>query len=194
MFNRPRTYGVSFGCVLLCLVGFAIWGHWGHPSFHRKHPVVDITYHRVSRSGQNRNSPAKTNALSRPDFAEWLEQDPASALNYIERVDDVEERERLFCRVGRITSKNDPSEALRLVLNNVKSDQLRSEFIIDVFDDWVATAPADAARCAENLPLGEDRTKAVFVVADQWTKTNPTSAYIWMKSLPEFDGLRSTLF
>ncbi|HEY9155695.1 MAG TPA: hypothetical protein VIM69_11230, partial [Opitutaceae bacterium] len=81
-----------------------------------------------------------------------------------------------------------------LVLNNVQSERLQSECLIDLFDEWAGRDPATAAHFAESLAPPVARAQALFVVADRWTKANPTSAYIWMKSLPEFDGLRSTVF
>lgn len=192
MLHRSVTLEITaLGCGFLCFIGIALLAY---SPFSLNDRGVNDAGAKAFES-EKRPMPARPSPISRPtDFAEWLERDPASALDYIETIADADQRDQLLCRVARITSRRDPSEALQFVLDNVKSERFRSEFIIDMFDDWVAREPAGAARCAENLPAGEDRTKAVFVVADRWTKANPTSAYIWMKSLPEFDGLRSTLY
>jgi len=135
--------------------------------------------------------PVSTNSET---FSVWIEKDPKKALDSIETIADAKERERWLRRVASLTSGRDPGEAVRLVLNSVNSEPLRSESLIDLFDDWATREPADAAHYAESIPMGKDRTEALYVVADRWIKTNPTTAYIWMKGLPEFDPLISSLF
>lgn len=91
-------------------------------------------------------------------------------------------------------STQDPAAAVQFVLDNIRREPQRSDLLIDIFDVWATSEPFEAARCAESLPAGPDRNHALYVVADRWNRANPTSAYIWMKNLPEFDALHLTVF
>lgn len=145
----------------------------------------------VGSTGSTPHAAARSTvvALSRPSTTGVL-----SAQVGTETAPSGGQGETSFCRDATIMSENDPAEAVQLVLENVRSSRLRSDSLIDIFDDWALRGPADAARCAESLPVGADRTAAIYVVADRWIKANPTSAYIWMKSLPEFDALQLVMF
>lgn len=124
---------------------------------------------------------------------DWLSRDAAGAMAWLGDKPAGANRDQLTCLAALAGADRDPLKSVELVVSSVQSDDLMNQTLLPIIQVWADQRPAQAASLVDQLPEGAMRTTAIAIVARSWMRSNPMTAYIWIKGLPEVDGLISGL-
>jgi hypothetical protein len=131
--------------------------------------------------------------LRRAIAAEWVQRQPVAAFQWIRGTGEVLLSDERICAAAKAQAVADPMQAMEWLVWSVRSETAMNEAMLAIIGGWVETTPAQAARLVALLPEDETRSTAVAIVARSWMRSDPTTAYIWIKCLPEADNLIAQL-
>ena len=123
----------------------------------------------------------------------WTAGAPESARPWIRQLHDAHLRDALVCAAAGQLGPTDPVRAAEWIATDVESPATADGAMLALVDVWPAARCDAAARLVDHFSAGPLRTAAVATVARRWMQANPVAAYIWIKGLPESDGLISTI-
>lgn len=112
----------------------------------------------------------------------WVENDKASALEWINKLPEGEIKRTARIAVLTSLAQKSPSEAIAMI----KADPLlaKREYWNAVFSQLAAKDPRAAIEAALQLPEGQSRNEALLSLTNSWGRMDPAAAAAWIGQLP----------
>lgn len=92
---------------------------------------------------------------------QWVTTDPSSALVWVDKQPAGQAREALMMRVAFVLSKNDPTDAATLVLDQIPPGPEQNEAVMAVLHQWALRNMVGAAHWVQSFQPGPLRERAL---------------------------------
>jgi len=102
---------------------------------------------------------------------QWADRDEPAAHDYALKKAPGEERDRLLGRVAFVLSKENPTEAARLVVEEISPGEAQNEAVMSVLHQWALRGPEQAFAWAQLFPEGALRERALKEVENLVSQT-----------------------
>jgi hypothetical protein len=112
--------------------------------------------------------------------AEWASEDPASAMEWTEKISDEPLRQAVLAAGFVAWSEIEPANAATRALEKLPAGRLLDDTLVSIVQRWAQTDPGAAAAWVERFPEGPLRAAAVENLLSQWRQTDPVAAQGWL--------------
>jgi hypothetical protein len=112
-----------------------------------------------------------------------VQKNKDEALAWEETLSSSEDKAIAKDEITAVLGAIDPVGAAKMVLEPRTGNQALSENEVSVLQNWIGSAPAEAAVWVQKLPPGEAQKTGVKTLLSQWVQMDASAAFAWTAAI-----------